>query len=128
MLFSTHYHELTDLDETLDHLKNIHVSAIEENGNITFLHKIKKGSASKSYGIHVAALAGMPKELLKRADVILKVYEDTEKKRERTVQAELPLVVEKESIIEKELKSLDILDITPIDALNILYKLKEKIK
>ncbi len=127
-LFSTHYHELTDLDNSLNHLKNIHVSTIEENGNITFLHKIKKGSASKSYGIHVASLAGMPKELLKRADSILKVYEETEQKRERVVQAELPLVVEIASAIEEEIKELDILNVTPLEALNILYKLKEKIK
>ena len=63
-LFSTHYHELTDLDKTLKGLKNVHVSAVEENGNITFLHKIKEGSIDKSYGIHVAKLANLPNNLV----------------------------------------------------------------
>ena len=67
-LFSTHYHELTTLEREINSLKNIHVSAHEENGEITFLHKIKNGPADKSYGIHVAKLAGMPEDLIKRAD------------------------------------------------------------
>ena len=72
-LFSTHYHELTDLETKLKNLKNIHVSAHEEDGNITFLHKIEDGSIDKSYGIHVAKLAKLPDELIKRADEILKM-------------------------------------------------------
>ena len=63
-LFSTHYHELTVLEEQLSRLKNIHVSAIEQNGNVVFLHKIKEGPADKSYGIHVAKLAELPDELI----------------------------------------------------------------
>ncbi|MDD3187009.1 MAG: DNA mismatch repair protein MutS [Bacilli bacterium] len=127
-LFSTHYHELTDLDKNLKHLKNIHVSAYEENGNITFLHKIKEGSVDKSYGIHVAKLANMPDELIARASEILKVYEGNEKKRDIKVQEALPLEVKKDSIIEKEIKDLNILELTPLEALNLLYKLKERIK
>ena len=75
-LFSTHYHELTDLENTLKTLKNVHVSAHEENGNITFLHKIKNGSIDKSYGIHVAKLANLPSVLINRANQILNVYEN----------------------------------------------------
>ena len=78
-LFSTHYHELTDMEKSLNNLKNKHVSAVEENGNITFLHKVKDGSVDKSYGINVAKLAGLPDEVIERADSILKVYEGKEK-------------------------------------------------
>ena len=129
-LFSTHYHELTDLDKNLKNLKNIHVSAVEENGNITFLHKIKNGSIDKSYGIHVAKLANLPDSLIKRADQILKIYENKEKSRDIKVQEALPIeeVTIKESPIEKELGKLNIETITPIEALNTLYKLKEMLK
>ncbi len=127
-LFSTHYHELTDLDRTLKHLKNKHVAASEEDGKITFLHKVKDGSVDKSYGINVATLAGLPKEVIDRAEDILKVYENKEKKRDVIVQTTLPLDFEpKESEVEKELKNINVLELTPMDAINILYKLKDKI-
>ena len=105
-LFSTHYHELTDLENNLKHLKNIHVSAHLEDGNITFLHKIEEGSIDKSYGIHVARLAGLPDNLIKRADQILNVYENKERKRDIKIQEALPLdeLVQKESPVEEELK------------------------
>jgi DNA mismatch repair protein MutS len=74
-LFSTHYHELTALETTLKRLKNVHVGATEKNGELVFLHKVSAGPADKSYGIHVAKLAGMPDELLKRADQILSSLE-----------------------------------------------------
>ena len=128
-MFSTHYHELTDLDKTLSNLKNIHVSAHEENGTVTFLHKIKDGSVDKSYGIHVAKLANLPSNLIKRADAILKVYESKEKKRDVIIQEQLPLEFEnKESIVEEKLKSIDPLNMTPMDALNTLYELKKDIE
>ena len=129
-LFSTHYHELTDLENNLKHLKNIHVSAHLEDGNITFLHKIKEGSIDKSYGIHVARLAGLPDNLIKRADQILNVYENKERKRDIKIQESLPLddLVQKESPVEEELKKIDPMNTTPMDALNILYKLKEMVK
>ena len=78
--FSTHYHELTDLEKSHKHLKNVHVSAKEENGNITFLHKVEPGSIDKSYGIHVAKLAKLPDELINKANDILIKYEKNEKK------------------------------------------------
>ena len=90
--FSTHYHELTDLEDNLENLHNIHVSAHEEDGNVTFLHKIENGSVDKSYGIHVAKLANLPDSLIKRADQILKVYENKEKKRDIKIQESLLLV------------------------------------
>lgn len=75
-LFSTHYHELTTLDQQLKHLRNVHVGATEENGELVFLHKVSAGPADKSYGIHVAKLAGMPQSLLKRATNILQALEN----------------------------------------------------
>ncbi|UQS86796.1 DNA mismatch repair protein MutS [Nicoliella spurrieriana] len=74
-LFSTHYHELTALDQELAQLKNVHVGASEKNGELVFLHKVEPGAADKSYGIHVAKIAGLPAPLLQRADVILKDLE-----------------------------------------------------
>ncbi len=128
-LFSTHYHELTDLDKTLDNLKNIHVSAYEENGEIIFLHKIKSGSVDKSYGINVAKLANLPSSVIERATKILKVYEGKEKHRDIIVQEALPLeeltISDKENKIDNLLKDIDPLTTTPLEALNILYQLKE---
>ena len=127
MMFSTHYHELTDLENNLKYLKNVHVSAHEENGNITFLHKIKDGSVDKSYGIHVAKLANLPDKLIKRASEILSVYETKEKKRDIIVQESFPLdfFEEKKSKVEEKLKEIDPVNITPMEALNIIYELKK---
>ena len=125
--FSTHYHELTDLENNLKNLKNIHVSAYEEDGKLVFLHKIKNGSVDKSYGIHVAKLALMPEEVIKRANDILKIYEGKEKKRDIKVQESLPLdeLIPEKSKVEEEIEKINPLEITPLEALNILYKLKE---
>ena len=128
-LFSTHYHELTDLEKTLPNLKNKHVSAKEENGNITFLHKVLDGSVDKSYGINVARLANLPSEVIDRADEILKVYEKKENDRDIVIQTTLPLSFKKEdNEIENCIKELNILELTPIDAINILNDLKMKVK
>jgi len=128
-LFSTHYHELTDLESTLDKLKNKHVSAEEKDGKITFLHKVKDGSIDKSYGINVAKLASLPKEVTDRATEILNVYENKEKKRDIIIQTTLPLDFKEErNEIEETIKNLNVLELTPIDAINILYDLKNKTK
>lgn len=130
-LFSTHYHELTDMENTLSNLKNKHVSAIEEDGNITFLHKVKDGSVDKSYGINVALLAGLPKEVIDRANTILKEYESKSisNKKDIKVQYTLPLVFDKEkSEVEEEIKKIDVLNITPMEAINILSNLKDRLK
>ena len=127
-LFSTHYHELTDLEDNLNNLKNIHVSAHEEDGEITFLHKIENGSVDKSYGIHVAKLANLPDKLIKRASSILKVYESKEKKRDIKIQESLPLdelMNTENSKVEEKLKTIDPMNMTPIQALNVLCELKE---
>ena len=132
-LFSTHYHELTALEKDLKHLKNVHVSAIEENGNITFLHKVKVGAVDKSYGIHVASLAHLPKSLIDRANDILNVYEKKNIKKETFTQTSLfeyteVEVKEEKNAIEEKIKEINPLEMTPMEALNYLYELKKDIK
>lgn len=146
-LFSTHYHELTVLEQELEHLQNVHVSAIEENGTVVFLHKVKEGAADKSYGIHVAELAQLPKKLIGRAKEILRQFEEANtpiKTNEPTQlnEAQLSLFEEKEietttkkssqSNKEKDIihhiKSINLLDMTPLDAMNELYNIQKKLK
>lgn len=152
-LFSTHYHELTVLEDELPKLKNVHVSAVEHNGRVVFLHKIKEGPADKSYGIHVAQLAELPKELIARAAEILRELEAEP----QTLPAETKMVqstptiqepaaqlsffdepetaeakghdsTAKEKRVLEKLKKLDILDLTPLQAINTLYELQKKLK
>jgi len=129
-MFSTHYHELTSLDRKISGLKNIHVSAHEENGKVTFLHKIKNGPVDKSYGIHVARLAKLPDDLIKRANEILNVYEKKEKKEEVFTQISLDFdrCEPQTSKVEEMIRDINPLEITPLEALNILYELKKEIK
>lgn len=127
-LFSTHYHELTDLDETIPSIKNIHVEAVEENGNITFLHKVSPGAIDKSYGIHVARLAGMPEELLHRAEEILNIYENNQGNKSTKVIEQISFDLDsapKNNELNDFINEIDPLNTTPLEALNILYKLKE---
>ena len=126
-LFSTHYHELTKLEDHFENLKNVHVSALEENGNITFLHKIKNGSVDKSYGIHVAKLANLPKSLIKRANEILNDYESNgniEIKNQISFDLDEK---DEENIALEKLKQINPYEITPVEALNILYELKKDV-
>ncbi|WP_307311528.1 DNA mismatch repair protein MutS [Neobacillus driksii] len=147
-LFSTHYHELTILDSELEKLKNIHVSAIEHNGKLVFLHKIKEGPTDKSYGIHVAQLAELPKELINRANELLSALEKTDVQpvtvkstvkeiEEQPAQLSFfdePKEPKKQELSSKEkkvldkMKEIDLLDITPLQAINLLYELQKKLK
>ena len=132
-LFSTHYHELTALERDLKHLKNVHVSAVEDNGTITFLHKVKDGAVDKSYGIHVASLAKLPDSLIDRANDILNVYEKKSKKNETFTQTSLfelmeDEIVEENNEIEEKIESINPLEMTPMEALNYLYELQKDIK
>ncbi|MBC1738243.1 DNA mismatch repair protein MutS [Listeria seeligeri] len=142
-LFSTHYHELTDLEKELRGLQNIHVSAVEENGKVVFLHKIKEGPADKSYGIHVAELAELPTSLIERARRILEQLENDEKKviisnekQPEVIHEEVQLsmfpvepeqkISSKEATLIKEIATLNIMQMTPMDAMNKLYELQSK--
>ena len=130
MLFSTHYHELTSLEQNLRNLKNVHVSAKEEDDKIIFLHKVKSGAVDKSYGIHVASLVNLPEDIITRAREILNIYESKETKKEVYTQTSLFLDFDRkeDNIIEEKIKAINPLEITPIEALNILDKLKKEIE
>ena len=126
-LFSTHYHELTDLCKKLKRVKNVHVSALEEDGNITFLHKVVEGAVSKSYGINVAGLAKLPNEVIEKAKEVLEAYENKARiKKTEVIQTSFNFENQDNEIIN-EIKNLDIINITPLEALNYLDKLKKKI-
>ena len=131
-LFSTHYHELTSLEKNLKHLKNKHVSATEEGDSIIFLHKVLDGAVDKSYGINVAKLAGLPSEVITRASEILATYEEKDSgtsHKEISIQTSLPLdFIAKKSEIEETIRNTNVLELSPIKALNLLYELKEKLK
>lgn len=155
-LFSTHYHELTDLENDLNRLQNVHVSAMEQDGKVVFLHKVKKGPADKSYGIHVAELAELPADIISRARTLLEEFEATnvasaanvikvnsKPEPEKTVKDEpsqLSLFAEEEpkkvtqvavSKSEQEaleqLRSLNVSGTTPMDALQLVYSLQQSL-
>lgn len=133
-LFATHYHELVTLENSLQHLKNVHVATLEANGEVTFLHKIEPGPADKSYGIHVAKIAGLPSPLLKRAKVILSELEaDTPKLQTKTVVQETPTEMQQLDLfagtdeLAEAVRNLDIMNLTPMEAMNQLYELKKMV-
>lgn len=124
-LFSTHYHEITKIEEQIETLKNIHVGVSSNGDNITFLYRVEDGAMGKSYGINVASLASLPNELLSRASEIL----DELEKNKINVKSEVIKVEEKKTPEwMKELEKLDPLSMSPLEALNYLYELKKKMK
>ena len=145
-LFSTHYHELTELEESLSKLRNVHVSATEKDGKVVFLHKLKDGPADKSYGIHVAELAQLPEQIISRAREILATFEDQEEKGESAVNVsetqlsffdeqpkirkELVTIPENKATdkIMKKLKKVNISGTTPLEALQLLYELQKELE
>ncbi len=130
-LFATHYHELTDLEHTLERLENHHVAVKEFGDKIVFLRKILPGAGDKSYGIHVAQMAGLPESIIHRATEILDYHlNQTEEKPgtfpEYSSSNQINIFEEQTSKLKEELKSLNINDMTPIEALNQLHELKKK--
>jgi len=128
-LFATHYHELTELEGTIKGVKNLHVSVEEINGKIVFTHKVLPGASEKSYGVHVAELAGLPKEVIKRAKEILN---NLENKTDYLPLFQHPQTYEEQEFeneminrLLEELDSIEISTTTPLEALMILSKLKE---
>ncbi|MEG0592091.1 MAG: DNA mismatch repair protein MutS [Coprobacillus sp.] len=123
-LFSTHYHELTMMDEKF-RIQNVHASASIEGDHIVFLYKIKEGRSHRSYGINVAKLAKLPEEVIDRASVILQLLEDNNVEKvvgETQVQTQ---VIQKESEVEKTLSRIDPMSLSPLDALSTLIELKK---
>ena len=141
-LFATHYHELTALSESIKGVKNLNVDVAEQNGSIVFLHKIVEGAASRSYGIHVAKLAGVPKRVLEAAQIKLDelesgktISEPSENKIRRSEQSDrsdlgtdvqLSLFNFSDSVIAQKLRDLDLMNITPSGAIKLLEELKEE--
>ena len=133
-LFATHYHELVQLADYLPRVRNFNVAVTEEAGNVIFLHRIIPGGVDKSYGIHVAKLAGMPKPVIHRADEVLEELESNggagsskpaKKQHKEEAIPQLSLFGQKPEVVE-ELEKLDINSLTPIEALNKLYELQKK--
>ena len=139
-LFATHYHELTDLSTSLTQLENVHVATLEKDGQVTFLHKIEAGPADKSYGIHVAKIAGLPNDLLMRADQILTRLEEQANEKpslnpsnkgandskENQVSEQISLFTETtESPVLEKLRQLDIYNMTPMEVMLAVAEMKK---
>jgi DNA mismatch repair protein MutS len=123
-LFATHYHELTQLADLLPGVRNYNVAVSEADGNVVFLHKVVPGGADRSYGIHVAQLAGLPKPVVQRADEILRQLEASSGKAVRIdpqSPRQMALFPETNPLLD-ELKELDVNAVSPIEALNKLYE------
>jgi DNA mismatch repair protein MutS len=127
-LFATHYHELTQLSELLPGVRNYNVAVTESGGQVVFLHKIVPGGADRSYGIHVAQLAGIPRPVIQRASEILAQLEASSGKAVRinpSAPQQMTLFPETNPMLD-ELKGLDINTLSPIEALNKLYEWQKK--
>ena len=133
-LFATHYHELSDLENKLDGVKNYSIAVKEKGEDIIFLRKIIEGGTDESYGVHVAKLAGVPQVVTKRANEILKSIErknvlnnkKIEKENKNVADGQLTMYNYKLAELAQELDKVDVNELTPIDALNTLVKIKEK--
>ena len=144
-LFSTHYHELTELSKRLDKLENIHVGAVEERGSLVFLHKIKPGPGDKSYGVQVAQLAGLPEDLLDRASMILRDLEQTKGATISQTSDEAVTTVEEsteqlalfkaentksptEQAVIEQLQAINLTETTPLDAFDTIRELVKQLE
>ena len=133
-LFATHYHELTDLENKLEGVKNYSIAVKEKGEDVIFLRKIVRGGTDESYGVHVAKLAGVPQVVTKRANEILKSIErknvlnnkKLEKENKNVAEGQLTMYNYKLAEIAHELDKVNVNELTPIDALNTLVKIKEK--
>ena len=138
-LFATHYHELVALASVLPRIKNFNVAVTEERGEVVFLRKVIPGGADKSYGIHVAQLAGLPKSVIHRAEEVLNRLEsdhnqDSSSNRKggrslvsQEASEQLSLFGKRPAIID-ELLELDLNSLTPLEAITKLYELQKKAK
>jgi len=131
-LFATHYHELTDLEQTLFGLQNLHVQAKEYNGRLIFMHKVSSGASDKSYGIHVARIAEMPNAITDRAKELLRAFEAYGTRLAGTWESEKKQVPEVHQASEHEeiitrLKNINVNELSPIQALITLSELKEEL-
>lgn len=137
-MFATHYHELTDLTTTLKHAANWNVAVQESNDDVIFLHRIIEGAAGRSYGIHVAKIAGVPRHVTDRAATILSTLEEdhvtaegrpkvppretTHQRRRQKSLFDLP-----EDPLLNEIRQLEVDNLSPIEALQELYRLRKQL-
>ena len=126
-LFSTHYHELTFLEDKGLGIQNVHASARVDNDHLVFEYLIKKGRSNKSYGVNVAKLAKLPDEVINRANLVLQTLEENNVE-DRLIEEKQVQVIEKESEVEKYLKTIDPMALSPLDALSTLIELKKLVK
>jgi len=138
-LFATHYHEITELEKSLEPVKNLHVAAKDTGGEIKFLRKVREGSTDESYGIHVASLAGLPNPVVERSNEVLGQIEDDHtikmKKHDGPkftqmvfdLQSEEGTTSDSHPVLEK-LKDMEVENMTPMDAINELWKLKKEVE
>jgi len=127
-LFATHYFELTALAQELTSCGNVHLDATEHDGQLVFLHAVKPGPANQSYGLQVAALAGVPREVIRRAKVYLSTLESQQAANVQNPQGQLPLAPAREESYDELRNAVDDLDpntMSPREALDVLYKLKD---
>jgi len=126
-LFATHYHELTELADRLPAVRNVNLAVVEEEGHVVFLHKVVPGGADRSYGIHVAQLAGVPRPVIHRAEELLQGLESG-RFRPGTPAPEpyQPVLFTDEHSVVKELREMDISQMTPLEAINVLYELQRR--
>ncbi|MDO8310561.1 MAG: hypothetical protein Q7T25_01330, partial [Sideroxyarcus sp.] len=140
-LFATHYHEMTALSAKLSGVENATVTVKEWEGEVIFLHEVKKGAADRSYGVQVARLAGLPASVIERAKVVLEALEAGEREggnRQKTLIDDLPLfraspvqttkIAPRESFVEARLKEIHPDELTPMEALKLIYDLREALK
>ena len=131
-MFATHYHELMQLPERLQHARNLNVAVRESGGKVVFLHRLEPGGTDRSYGIHVAELAGLPGEVVSRANVVLKTLEGDHRVAEGPAAADpdpgqLPLFLEaRPDPVMADLKALDVNAMTPLEAMNRLADLQRR--
>ena len=123
-MFSTHYHELTKMSEINPSIKNVHVSIEETNDSVVFLHKVMEGAVDRSYGINVAKLANLPKEVISEANSLLSMYEGDTKEKKNVKQFELDLVSDEKDELREFLNNVNPLEVTPMEALRLLDELK----
>jgi DNA mismatch repair protein MutS len=127
-LFATHYHELVELAEHLPRVRNFNVAVAEEHGRIVFLRRIVPGGADRSYGVHVAELAGLPKQVVQRAREVLRALEADGAHANGAASPQLSLFAAKptDDGLRRAVAEMDIEGMTPLDALNRLYELRER--
>ncbi len=130
-LFATHYHELLEMEEHLPHVRNFSLDVVEDGHDVIFLHKVVTGGADRSYGIHVARLAGIPAPVVHRAESLLEELESGDFRpgvARQEVEAFQPVLIAQEHPIVDELRRLDVNSLTPLDALTMLYTWQKQLQ